>query len=94
MFLDLPGDSVVKNLPTNARDMGLIPSPGRFQHAKGQQTCMPQLLKLICPRAYDLQWEKPPQLEVCALQLESSLHSPQLEKVHEQQWRANTASDK
>ena len=25
-----PGSSVVKNLPANAGDMGLIPSPGRF----------------------------------------------------------------
>ena len=27
--MDLPGDSVVKNPPANARDMGLIPGLGR-----------------------------------------------------------------
>ena len=26
-----PGGQVVKNLPANAEDMGLIPGPGRFQ---------------------------------------------------------------
>ena len=26
---DFPGDSVVRNLPANAGDMGLIPDPGR-----------------------------------------------------------------
>ena len=36
MFIDLPSGSVVKNLSANAGNMGLIPSPGRFQHAKGQ----------------------------------------------------------
>ena len=42
-----------------------------------------QLLKPMCPRACALQQEKPPQREVLALQLESSSHSPQLEKVCE-----------
>ena len=32
------------------------------------------------PRARALQQGKPPQLEACALQLESSLHLPQLKK--------------
>ena len=27
---DFPGGPVVKNLPANAEDMGLIPDPGRF----------------------------------------------------------------
>ena len=27
--MGFPGDSVVKNPPANARDMGLIPGPGR-----------------------------------------------------------------
>ena len=27
-----------KNLPANERDMGLIPGPGRFPHAKEQQS--------------------------------------------------------
>ena len=29
-FVGFPGDSVVKNLPPNAGDMGLIPGLGRF----------------------------------------------------------------
>ena len=28
--LGFPGGAVVKNLPTNARDIGLSPGPGRF----------------------------------------------------------------
>jgi len=28
--LDFPGGPVVKNLPANAGDTGLIPDPGRF----------------------------------------------------------------
>ena len=27
---DFPGGTVVKNLPANAEDTGLIPGPGRF----------------------------------------------------------------
>ena len=34
--MQFPGDSVVKNSPVNAGDMGLIPGPGR-------STCMEQL---------------------------------------------------
>ena len=30
MWLDFSGDAVVKNPPTNAADMDLIPGPGRF----------------------------------------------------------------
>ena len=33
---DFPGGAVDKNPPTNAEDMGLIPSPGRFPHASEQ----------------------------------------------------------
>ena len=31
-----PGGSVVKNPPTNALDIGLIPGPRRFPYAVGQ----------------------------------------------------------
>ena len=32
--LDFPGGPVVKNLPANAEEMGLIPGPGRFHIEK------------------------------------------------------------
>ena len=32
---DLPGGPVVKNLPANAGDMGLVPAPGRFHISSG-----------------------------------------------------------
>ena len=39
----VPGAPVVKNLPCNARDMGLISGPGRFHVLWSNKTCMPQL---------------------------------------------------
>ena len=33
---DFPDGSVVKNLPTHAGDMGLIPGPKNIPHAEGQ----------------------------------------------------------
>ena len=33
---NISGGSVVKNLPANAGDMGLIPGPGKIPHAAGQ----------------------------------------------------------
>ena len=33
---DFPGDPVVKNLPANAGDIGVIPGPGRFHNASEQ----------------------------------------------------------
>ena len=32
---DIPGDPVVKNLPSNPGDMGSIPGPGRFHMPQG-----------------------------------------------------------
>ena len=32
---DFPGGPLVKNLPANAGDMGLIPGPGRFHMPQG-----------------------------------------------------------
>ena len=37
---DFPGGPLVKNLPANARDMGLIPGPGRF-HMLQLSLCSP-----------------------------------------------------
>ena len=73
---DLPGGSVVENLPANAEDMGSIPDPGRSHMLQSNWACAPQLLSL-CSRAHALQQEKPLQWEACELQLESSPCSPQ-----------------
>ena len=35
-FMDYPGGPMVKNLPANAGDMGLIPSLGRFYKLWGK----------------------------------------------------------
>ena len=37
---------MVKNLPANARDMGLSPGPGRSHMLWSNQVCAPQLLSL------------------------------------------------
>ena len=42
---DFPGDLVVKNLPTNAGDRGLIPIQGRFHMLQSNQAPAPRLLK-------------------------------------------------
>ena len=41
---------MAKNLPANAKDMGLIPDPGRFYILRSNQAHVPQLLRL-CSRA-------------------------------------------
>ena len=46
------------------------------------------------PRVCALQQEKPLQWEALAPQLESSPHSPQVEKVRAQQWKPSTAKNK
>ena len=82
---------MVKNLPANAEDTRLIPDPGRSHMLQSNRAHVPQL-SVLCSRAYELQLlepkrprvhapplERPLQCEACALQLESSLHSPQLE---------------
>ena len=35
LILDFPGGSVVKNLPANDKETGLIPGPGRFNMRRG-----------------------------------------------------------
>ena len=52
-----PGDSVVKNLPANAEDMGSIPDPGRSHMPGINWTHAPQLLSLSS-RAFELQLMK------------------------------------
>ena len=70
---------MVKILPANAGDMGSIPAPGRSHIAVEQLSPFAKTTELQ-PRAHDLQQEKPLQWEACALHLESSPQSPQLEK--------------
>ena len=52
--LGVLGGSVVKNLPANAGDMGLIPDPGRSHVPRGNWDHVPQQLSL-CSRAWELQ---------------------------------------
>ena len=49
-FKDFPGDTVVKNPPANAGDMGSIPAPGRSHMPRSNKAHAPQLLSL-CSRA-------------------------------------------
>ena len=58
-ILDFPGGTLIKNLPANARDRGLIPGWGRFHMPQSNQAPVPQLLKPANPRACALQREKP-----------------------------------
>ena len=59
---------MVKNLPANAGDMGLIPDPGRSHMPWNNYACEPQLMspsaaitEARVPTACSLQQEKPPQ---------------------------------
>ena len=61
LHLGLPWRPVVKNPPTNAGDMGVIPGPRRCDMLRGKHTRVPQLLKPVSPRAPAPQQEKPPQ---------------------------------
>ena len=57
---DFPRGLVVKNLPANAGDVGLIRSPGGFHMPWGNWAHMLQLRKPKHPRAQQektLQWE-------------------------------------
>ena len=81
-------------MPANAGDMGSIPDPGRsHMHGATKSLChnhwagshdywghMPQLPRPEHLTAHALQQEKPQPWEACAPQLESSLHSRQLDK--------------
>ena len=50
---------MVKDLPANARDVVLIPGPGRFLMPRGNLACVAQLLELSHSRACAPQQEKP-----------------------------------
>ena len=55
---------------------------------------MPPLLKAVCPKASAPQEKPPPRWKVYTPQLESSPHSPQLEKAHTQQRRPSSVKTK
>ena len=71
---DFPGGPAVKNLPTNAVDMGPIASPGRFHMLQSNLACELQLLS-PCSRARKLHQKKSPKWEASVLQLEEPVHS-------------------
>ena len=53
---DFPGGLVVKNLPANAGDVGLIPGPWEVSTCHGATKPVPQLLILsLCSGAHALQ---------------------------------------
>ena len=64
-----PGGPMVKNLPANAEDTGLITDPGRFPMPWSKSTHVPQLQSL-CSRAQELQLLKPVHPRARALQQE------------------------
>ena len=86
------GNSVIKNPPANAGDMGSVPNPGRsyvlwsnYAHVPQPRSLCSRAQNCNCwahtrPRACALQQEKPPQWAAAHLQLKRSPHLPQLEK--------------
>ena len=63
-----PGGLMVKNLPANTGDTGLIPGPGRFHVPQSNKAHATQLLSSCAitteagaPTAHALQQKKPPQ---------------------------------
>ena len=89
-FQDFSGGPVVKSLPANAGDTGLIPGLRK-------STCLRATNLLFhnywahTPIDCALQPKKPPQREAWSPQLESSPYSMQLEKACTQQWRPSAA---
>lgn len=41
VFVGFPSGTAVKNLPANARDMSLIPGPGRSHMPQSKKPCVP-----------------------------------------------------
>ena len=64
---------------------------GKISQAVGQLGPCTTTTEPVLPRALALQWERPPQGDACKQQLESSPHSPQLEKACAQQRSTSTA---
>ena len=68
--MDFPGDPVVKNLPANAEDMGLISALEKFHMPRGNKAQTPQLMRPVDSRARAWHQENPPH-KACAPQVES-----------------------
>ena len=49
--MGFPGGPVVKNLPANAGNTGLIPGPARSHMLRDNQARAPQLTKALAPRS-------------------------------------------
>ena len=86
-----PGGSVVKNLPANAGDTGLIPGPGRSHVPWSNQAQVPQLLSL-CSRAQEPRLLSPrvttteahmPYSPCCATREATSMSSPSTASTEE-----------
>ena len=91
---------MVKNLPANAGDTGLIPGLGRSHMPQSNLAHEPQLLSLrattteaCVPRARALQREATA-MRSPRTAMKSSPHSLQLEKARAQQQRPNVAKNK
>ena len=77
------------------RGHGLSPwcRKGWIPHATQQLSLCATTTEPLRPRGRTLKQERPRQWKACAPQLESSPHSPQLEKAHMQQWRPSAAKN-
>ena len=97
LLSDFPGGIVDRNLPCNVGmlvrfliwEVPIYPRQLKNK-CHNYWAPVPQLLKPVCPGACALEQERPPQWEVCALQLESSPHPLQLETACTQQQRPGT----
>ena len=61
-------DQVVKNLPTDARNVGSVSRSRKIPHPEGQLSRWFTTTEPTCPRAPAPQQEKPSQREACAMQ--------------------------
>ena len=63
--VDFPGDSVVKNLPASAGDVGSSSALEKIPHAEGWKSLWAAAAVPECPQVCALQQEKPLQWEAC-----------------------------
>ena len=74
--MDFPGGPMFKNLLENARDMGLIPGPGKIPHNMGQLSLCATDTESILYRACAWKQERPTH-EKLALCNKRKLRQPQ-----------------
>ena len=58
--MHFPGDSVVKNLPASAGEMGSIPGPGRSHMLQDNGSLCATTMEVCEPGTHTPQQEKPP----------------------------------